>query len=122
MASNTQFGTGEFRLEAMHEARFPGGVIVDHTPITAGEEITVLYNGLLSKSANRVYLHLGYGSSENWHDVTDLKMSRTGWGWVKTLEVKESDRLNFCFRDDAYNWDNNNGVNWSFEIHSGKLY
>ena len=24
-----------------------------------------------------------------------------------------------CLRDNAYNWDNNNRVDWSFQIHNG---
>ncbi|HHX95247.1 MAG TPA: carbohydrate-binding protein, partial [Clostridia bacterium] len=30
----------------MRDAMYPGGVVVDPVPITAGEEITILYNGL----------------------------------------------------------------------------
>jgi hypothetical protein len=115
----TNFGE-EARLKEMHRYQFPDGVVVDPTPITAGEEITVLYNGLLSKSgADQMYLHVGYGDSGEWRGTADLSMSKTGWGWVKTLEMPEDSRFKFCFKDSANNWDNNNGVNWSFEIHNG---
>ncbi len=108
------------RLKAMFEADYPQGVVVDPTPITAGEEITVLYYGLLARSgADQVFMRVGYGDAGDWRDVKDLKMSRTGWGWVKTLEMPDDSRFNFCFRDSADNWDNNNGMNWSFEIHNG---
>ncbi len=109
------------RLRSMYEADYPQGVVVDPTPITAGEEITVLYYGLLARSgADQVFMRVGYGAAGDWHNVQDLKMSRTGWGWVKTLEMPDDSRFNFCFRDSAYNWDNNKGINWSFEIHSGR--
>ncbi len=115
----TNFGE-EGRLKEMHKYQFPDGVVVDPTPITAGEEITVLYNGLLSQSgADQVYLHVGYGGARQWQSVSDMRMSRTGWGWVKTLEMPDDSRFNFCFKDSANNWDNNNGVNWSYEIHNG---
>lgn len=108
------------RLKAMFEADYPQGVVVDPTPITAGEEITVLYYGLLARGgADQVYMRVGYGDARDWNKVQDLKMSRTGWGWVKTLEMQDDGRFNFCFRDSAFNWDNNNGINWSFEIHNG---
>ncbi len=115
----TNFGE-EGRLKEMHKYQFPDGVVVDPTPITAGEEITILYNGLLSQNgADQVYLHTGYGKAGQWRNVSDMRMSRTGWGWVKTLEMPDDARFNFCFKDSADNWDNNNGVNWSFEIHNG---
>lgn len=108
------------KLRAMHDADYPSGVVVDPVPITAGEEITVLYNGLLSKSgADQVYLHVGYGDARGWTNIGSYRMSRTGWGWVKTLEMPDDTRFNFCFKDSANNWDNNNGINWSFEIHNG---
>lgn len=111
------------RLRDMHNADYPGGVVVDPTPITAYDEITVLYNGLLAQSgAEQVYLRVGFGDARNWHNISDLRMSRTGWGWVKTLEMPDASRFNFCFRDSANNWDNNNGINWSFEIHNGNRH
>jgi len=120
LAYPSNFGEGEYRLRAMSRADFPGGVVVDPTPITAYDEITVFYNGLLAKSgAGQVYLHAGFGDARNWRNVQDLRMSRTGWGWVKTLTMPDETRFNFCFRDNAGNWDNNNGINWSFEIHNG---
>lgn len=120
MSHPSNFGEGEARLRSMHDADYPGGVVVDPTPITAGEEITILYNGLLSNSgADQVYLHVGYGDARGWRNVSDYRMSRTGWGWVKTMEMPDDTRFNFCFKDSANNWDNNNGINWSFEIHNG---
>ena len=124
MANNTNFGShdiGAYRLKDMHDAQYPDGVVVDPVPITAGEEIVVYYNGLLSQSgADNVYLHCGYGDSTNWKAVQDMRMARTGWGFVKTLKAPEvGTRLNFCFHDSASNWDNNNGHNWSFEVHNG---
>lgn len=110
------------RLQAMHNAGYPQGVVVDPMPITAGDEVTVLYYGLLDRSgADQVYLHAGYGDAGNWHDISETGMEKTGWGWVKTMQITDDSRLHVCFRDSAYNWDNNNGMNWSFEIHNGKL-
>lgn len=97
-----------------------GGVNVYPTPITLGEHVNIVYNGLLAKSgATEVWVHVGYGSHENWHDIRDIKMLHTGRGWEQTFEVNDSSRLNMCFKDSAHNWDNNNGHNWSFEIHNG---
>lgn len=117
---HTRFGGREERLANMRDAMYPGGLVVDPVPITAGEEITILYNGLLSSSgADQVYLHCGYGNSTAWNNVKDVKMDRTERGWVKKFTVEEPSRLNICFKDSANNWDNNNGINWTFEIHDG---
>ncbi|RJQ27627.1 MAG: carbohydrate-binding protein [Peptococcaceae bacterium] len=121
MAHKTNFGTGEARLKAMSQAGFPGGVAVDPTPVTAGQEITILYNGLLDQSgADQVYLHCGLGPHRQWRDARDLQMTGTGWGWVCTVKMPDYEsRFNFCFKDSAGNWDNNNGFNWSYEVHDG---
>ncbi len=100
-----------------------GGVNVYPTPITLGEHINIVYDGLLFNSgAQEVYIRTGYGFHNGWRDVRELKMLRTGRGWEQTLQVNDPSRLNFCFRDNANNWDNNSGHNWSFEIHDGKMY
>lgn len=99
-----------------------GGVNVYPTPITAGEDINIIYEGLLSNSgADQVFMHMGYGAHNKWNKVQDLKMFHTGRGWEQTLSIDETSRLNFCFKDSANNWDNNSGHNWSFEIHDGKM-
>ena len=117
---HTLFGGREERPPNMKEAMYPGGLVVEPVPISADEEITILYNGLLSGfGADQVYLHCGYGTSQAWKDIEDIKMDRTEKGWEKRFTVNDSSRLNICFRDSVNNWDNNNGINWSFEIHDG---
>lgn len=117
----TNFSQNDNRLRLMREAEFPGGVVVDPTPITVGSKVTVLYYGLLTESgAEDIFLHTGFGANEYWHDVYEFKMGHTTRGFEKTFEVNDPSRLNFCFRDAAGNWDNNNGHNWSFEIHTGQ--
>jgi len=117
----TNFSKDDDRLRLMREAEYPGGVVVDPTPITAGEKITVLYYGLLAESGGEdIYLHTGYGSNDKWYDVYDYKMGHTTRGFEKTFHVNDPSRFNFCFHDSLGNWDNNSGHNWSFEIHTGE--
>lgn len=90
-------------------------------PIALGEDITIKYQGLLAQAgADQIYLHVGYGTADKWQYVTDLPLEKTNGSWEVTFEVKDESRLNFCFRDNAYNWDNNTGLNWSLEVHTGK--
>jgi len=109
----------ENKLKLMSENQIQG-IAIDPLPATLGDEVTFLYNGLLAMSgAEQVYLHCGYGDNKNWKTVKDERMEWTGYGWAKTIDLNNDSRLNFCFKDSANNWDNNNGVNWSIEIHNG---
>ncbi|MEW6661051.1 MAG: carbohydrate-binding protein [Bacillota bacterium] len=120
---NSRFREGDQKLLAMRETNRPDGVVVDPVPITQGEEVSVLYYGLLSQAgADQIYLHTGYGDAHNWEDIQTTRMEKTARGWAKTFTVHHDTRLNICFKDSANNWDNNNGLNWSFEIHGGTMH
>lgn len=99
------------------------GIYLEPVPITLGEEVKIKYKGLLvNAGAGKVYLHAGYGSGE-WEKVMELPMKKTkDGGWSITLQVEEPSSFNFCFRDDAQNWDNNQGRNWSYQVHQGELF
>ncbi|ACV64258.1 hypothetical protein Dtox_3542 [Desulfofarcimen acetoxidans DSM 771] len=78
------------------------------------KDVSIFYNGLLTKSgATQVYLHTG--TEDNWNNVYDHRMEPTPYGFEKTIQI-ESNHLNFCFKDSANNWDNNNGQNWSLSM------
>lgn len=116
----TRFTCSDERLRCMREANLYRGVAVDPLPVTAGEEVTFLYHGLLEQSgADQVYLHCGYGNPQNWQDVQDIRMEKTERGFAKTIRFEDKERFNFCFKNSANNWDNNDGINWTFEIHNG---
>ena len=79
-----------------------------------GNDVNICYSGLLSRSgADQVYLHCGFGDTQHWNSVQDLRMERTARGWEKNVTL-QSNQLNFCFKDSASNWDNNSGHNWIF--------
>ncbi|WP_366922819.1 carbohydrate-binding protein [Metallumcola ferriviriculae] len=118
---DSRYGDKEMKLKSMRQANNPDGVAVDPIPVTSGDEVTVLYYGTMSDRANQMFLHCGYGKSDSWQKVTDMRMERTDRGWVKNLQLSDPSRLNFCFRDENNNWDNNKGLDWSVEIHRGDL-
>lgn len=77
-----------------------------------GRDVTIVYNGLLHQAgAQQVYMHAGFGT--DWRSVYDHRMERTSEGWQCTINMEEEE-LNFCFKDSANNWDNNNGQNWHY--------
>lgn len=96
------------------------GVTIEPLPATLGETVTIDYSGLLAYSgADKVYAHIGYGPNDYWTGIQDIPMDPNKKAWTCSLTPADS-RLNFCFHDSAYNWDNNNGHNWSFAIHDGE--
>ncbi|MDX9873009.1 MAG: carbohydrate-binding protein [Clostridia bacterium] len=95
------------------------GISITPIPATAGETITIRYDGLLAKSgAQSVYAHLGYGHNDSWDNVEDIVMTNVPQGWTCDI-LPKGERVNFCFHDGADNWDNNYGYNWSIMIHNG---
>lgn len=85
---------------------------VEVRPAAYANEVTICYNGLLSRSgADQVYLHCGFGDPHHWANTSTQKMDRTPRGWEKTIRMMEN-KASFCFKDSANNWDNNSGYNW----------
>lgn len=86
-------------------------------PLTeSGKKLSVRYDGLLSNSgATGIFVHYGFGESVGWKEVGEQQMERSTEGWETSISVQD-DQLNFCFRDSAFNWDNNNGFNWIYKI------
>ena len=70
----------------------------------------VTYKGGLTTS-NDVYMHYGY---ENWSDVTEKKMRKLKTSCKAEITLPSDSELNFCFRDEWNNWDNNYGNNYYF--------
>jgi len=80
-----------------------------------GGKTSINYDGILSSSgADKVYLHYGF---DGWSNADTVAMNRSLSGAFNT-EVKMNGKyeFNFCFKDSANNWDNNNGSDWKVEI------
>lgn len=79
------------------------------------KKLRVSYNGLLDQSgANELYIHYGHG--ERWEKPNCVPMQRTHNGWEGDIPVTNNNQpINMCFKDSAYNWDNNSGWNYYVE-------
>lgn len=86
-------------------------------PLTEdGKDVSILYNSLLAKSGTgAIYMHYGFGDKNSWQDINSQPMEYRHEGWEISLKVT-GNQLNFCFKDSAENWDNNNGANWAYQI------
>ncbi|MGI6037116.1 MAG: carbohydrate binding domain-containing protein [Limnochordia bacterium] len=96
-----------------------GGISLTPTRLVSGDSIAIKYDGLLNKSgADQIYLHCGYGPGP-WTRIRDIRMFKGSDGkWHSNVVVERGGTLEFCFRDNADNWDNNHGRNWSYTIMS----
>ena len=94
-------------------------VRVEPEDINPGDKIRVDYNGLLAQNgASQIYLHRGISQGDSWHEIDDVEMRYEDGRWTTEIEVEDADKLNFCFKDSANNWDNNSGYNWTYAIRS----
>lgn len=83
--------------------------------LVENSDIKISYAGkLFQNNSEEVYLHYGFGI--NWDNLGELKMEKTELGFQTTLNLKEASTLNFCFRNNNNEWDNNDGKNYIFTI------
>ena len=90
-------------------------VSIEPAPVKSGSKVTIKYQGLLKNSgADEVYLHYGF---DGWKDIATTKMKRLPEGvFSAEISAYADQEVNFCFKDSANNWDNNNGWNWKCDI------
>lgn len=86
-------------------------VQIEPDPIRPGSTAKIRYSGLLARSgADRVFLHYGV---DGWKRPNTVEMNRIGDRFEGEIRTTASVRaVDFCFKDSADHWDNNNGLNW----------
>ncbi len=90
-------------------------VFLNTDKVIENTEIKLTYAGrLFQNGSNQVILHLGFG--QNWENSQDIEMEKTALGYQANINVIASDALNFCFKNEFNDWDNNEGQNYSFSI------
>jgi hypothetical protein len=83
--------------------------------------LSVTYNGLLAQSgAAEIYVHYGYGPKWSKSKTLLLKQEKGG-KWIGAIPLQDKTYVNFCFKDGAENWDNNNGRNWAYPPGDAKI-
>lgn len=69
------------------------------------------YNGrLVREGSNEITMVYGFGS--NWDHTQEKAMNKSNNGFETEIKIEQFDTLNFCFRNENYNWDNNNSFNY----------
>ena len=83
--------------------------------LVENSKVKISYIGkLYQEDSSEVSIHYGFGI--NWENVTDIKMEKTDLGFQAEIDLLEGDTFNFCFKNEAGLWDNNNGQNYIFPL------
>lgn len=79
----------------------------------------ITYEGLLAKNgAQEISAVVGYGNNLKWEDVETFTMQKVNnQAFETSIPVKRSGNINVVFKDSGGNWDNNSGMNYSFDNH-----
>ena len=82
--------------------------------------VKISYTGeLFENNSEEVFVHYGYGT--NWDNVNEIKMNKTELGFQAEINLPETNQLNLCFRNSLNQWDNNQNVNYIFEVEKTEL-
>lgn len=77
--------------------------------------VKISYTGkFFENDSDEVFIHYGFG--KDWDNLSEVKMEKTELGFQTEISLLESDTFNFCFRNSANEWDNNNSENYIFEL------
>ena len=80
-----------------------------------GSNVKISYTGkFFQDNSEEVFLHYGFGLL--WENVNEVKMEKTELGFQTELCLDGVDSLNFCYRNQNNEWDNNEGKNYIFPI------
>lgn len=83
-------------------------------------KVKISYIGKLFEEASLdVYIHYGFGL--DWDNLSEVKMEKTELGFQVEVELIESETFNFCFRNEKNEWDNNDCINYIFELEKPNL-
>lgn len=92
-------------------------VYFDTEKLVEGRTAKLTYKGdLATPNTNEVYVHYGFGLL--WENIQEIKLDKIDETTYETeITIAPSfDSINFCFRDDSNNWDNNEAKNYTAEI------
>ena len=79
------------------------------------ETTKITYSGYLFKN-NSDSVSIVYGFGDNWSNTQETEMEKLENGFVAQIHILDFDKLNFCFRNSNYEWDNNYNQNYICHI------
>ena len=101
-------------MELVKDVYFNTDKLVENT------KVKVSYTGEFYQGNNeKVFLHYGYG--KDWNNVNEVEMKKTDLGYQTELDLVGCDTINFCFKNQNDEWDNNCGKNYVFNIEKAPI-
>ena len=79
------------------------------------EACNITYSGYLFEK-NSTCVSIVYGYGPEWKHTTEQKMEKTDEGFVATINIREFESINFCFKNLDNEWDNNYNQNYTSPI------
>lgn len=96
-------------MELIKDIYFNTDKLVENT------NVKVSYTGKFYQgNNNKVFIHYGYG--KNWDNVQEVEMKKTDLGYQTEVNLAGNETINFCFKNQNNEWDNNLGKNYVFKI------
>ena len=96
-------------MELLKDIYFNTDKLVENT------NVKVSYTGKFYQGNNdKVFIHYGYG--KNWDNVQEVEMKKTDLGYQAEVNLAGNETINFCFKNNNNEWDNNLGQNYIFNI------
>ena len=88
--------------------------------LTPNTNIKISYTGkFFQDSSKNVYIHYGFGN--NWEGLTDVEMIKNELGFQIEIDLLDYETFNFCLKNEKDEWDNNNGINYIFNIENPEM-
>jgi hypothetical protein len=101
-------------MELLKDIYFNTDKLVENT------NVKVSYTGKFYQGDNdKVFIHYGYG--QNWDNIQEVEMQKTDLGYQAELNLAGNDTINFCFKNQNNEWDNNFGENYIFNIEKSSV-
>ena len=83
--------------------------------LVENSNVKISYTGkFFQDESEEVFIHYGFGI--NWDGVNEVKMEKTELGYQAEIELGNGETFNFCFKNNANEWDNNDGNNYIFPL------
>lgn len=101
-------------MELLKDIYFNTDKLVENT------NVKVSYTGKFYQGDNdKVFIHYGYG--KNWDNVQEVEMKKTDLGYQTELNLGKNETINFCFKNQNNEWDNNFGKNYIFNVEKASV-
>lgn len=96
---------------------FTKDIYINKEKAYENQDLVILYKGYLFENNLTTNVYLSYGYGNTWENKNEIKMKPSTFGYLATVHIKTGENLQFCFRDDNGNWDNNNQANYILPIY-----